>query len=139
MSSPKEWLIDYCNKTIKNTKYRCLKHRQACKRTLDLLEREDIYFDEEQADNVVKFFALLRHSKGVLSGKPIVLEGLSKFIAYCIYGFKYVETDYRLYRKAFISMGRKGQKSQKMSLLLQTQMEASLFMDLQKVTISPNL
>ena len=112
MISPKEWLINYCNETIKNTKYRCLKHRQACKRTLDLLEREDIYFDEEQADNVVKFFALLRHSKGVLSGKPIVLDGLSKFIAYCIYGFKFVETDYRVYRKAFISMGRKGQKSQ---------------------------
>ena len=37
-----------------------------------------------------------------------------------------------------LKMIRKGQKSQKTSQLLQTQMEALLFMDLQKVAINPN-
>ena len=110
--TPREWLINYCNETISNTKYRCLKHRQACQRCLDMLNKEHIYFDEEQADNVIKFFTYLKHSKGVMSGKPIILDGLSKFIAYNIYGFKYKKNDYRVFRKAFISMGRKGQKSQ---------------------------
>lgn len=112
MSGAREWLINYCNETIANTKYRCKKHRQACQRCLNLLEENHIYFDEKQAENVVKFFTYLHHSKGVLAGKPIILDGLSKFIAYNIYGFKYKETGYRVYRKAFISMGRKGQKSQ---------------------------
>ncbi len=110
--TPREWLINYCNETISNTKYRCLKHRQACQRCLDMLKKEHVYFDEEQADNVIKFFTYLKHSKGVMSGKPIILDGLSKFIAYNIYGFKYKKNDYRVFRKAFISMGRKGQKSQ---------------------------
>ena len=96
--TPREWLINYCNETISNTKYRCLKHRQACQRCLDMLKKEHIYFDEEQADNVIKFFTYLKHSKGVMSGKPIILDGLSKFIAYNIYGFKYKKNDYRVFR-----------------------------------------
>lgn len=111
--TPREWLVNYCEETIANEKYRCKKHRQACKRCLDMLKDNDKwYFDEAGAENIVKFFALLHHSKGVISGKPIILDGLSKFIVYNLYGFKYYHKDYRVFRKAFISMGRKGQKSQ---------------------------
>lgn len=113
----KEWLVKYCNETIENEKYRCKKHRQACKRCLDMLyeaEKDncEYYFNEAEVERVLKFFTFLHHSKGVIAGNPIILDGLSKFIACNIYGFLYKETDYRIFKTAFISMGRKGQKSQ---------------------------
>lgn len=115
--SPRDWLIKYCNETIADKKYRCTKHRQSCKKCLEMLEKSEdednsYYFDNKQAENIVSFFAMLRHSKGVIAGKPIIVDGLSKYILYNIYGFKQRATDYRLITKAFISMGRKGQKSQ---------------------------
>lgn len=113
----REWLREYCNQTIKNTKYRCTKHRQACQRCLDMLnkaEDEDnyYYFNDVKAERVVKFFTKLYHSKGVIAGQPIILDGLAKFVAYNLYGFLRRESDYRVFNKAFISMSRKGMKSQ---------------------------
>lgn len=113
----KEWLINYCNETIENEKYRCKKHRQACQRCLDMLKETEneeclYYFDEYRADRVINFFTYLKHSKGVLAGQNIVLDGLSKFVAYNLYGFLYKKTMYRVFKKAFVTMGRKGQKSQ---------------------------
>ena len=113
----REELIKYCNFTI-NHEFRCKKHKQACKRFLDDLKRADedkecpFYFDEVEANKVLSFFKYLKHSKGVLAGQPIVLTGLSKFVACNIYGFYLKKNGYRRFRKAFISMGRKGQKSQ---------------------------
>ena len=43
-------------------------------------------WDEERAQNIVDWFALLRHSKGVLAGQPIVLTDWQKFFLCQIYG-----------------------------------------------------
>lgn len=112
-----EELINYCNFTIEH-EFRCKKHKQACRRFLEDLERVKndeecpFYWNEEEAQKALNFFTYLKHSKGVLAGKPIILEGLSKFICCNIYGFYLKKNGYRRFRKAFISMARKGQKSQ---------------------------
>lgn len=92
----------------------CKKHKQACKRFLDDLERKDwdYYWNEEQAEKIVKWFSYLRHSKGVLAGQPIILTTSQKFFLCQLYGWRNKKTDYKRFTKAFKEIGRKNAKSQ---------------------------
>ena len=78
-------LIQYCNDCLADrqvSKYEdyisCEKHKNAVSRLLRDFEREKtegypFVFVEDEAQKIVDWFSLLRHSKGVLSGKPIEL------------------------------------------------------------------
>ncbi|GCD10582.1 terminase large subunit [Clostridium tagluense] len=120
----KEELILYCNNCLED-KYindyedyiSCKKHKQACKRFLNDLDRiGDIdfyyYWNEEEAEKIVKWFYYLRHSKGVLSGKPINLTIWQKFDLCQIYGWRHDTTGYKRFSKSFIEVARKNAKSQ---------------------------
>ena len=69
-------------------------------------------WDEERAQNIVDWFALLRHSKGVLAGQPIVLTDWQKFFLCQIYGWRRLEDGRRRFKKSFVECGRKNAKSQ---------------------------
>lgn len=110
---------------IKEYSYKCItgkipsgqKHKWACQRLLDDLERvgdpEFPYiWDEQQAEKIVKWFALLKHTKGTLAGKPIELTSWQKFRECQIYGWIHRETGRRRFKKAFTEVARKNGKSQ---------------------------
>lgn len=93
------------------------KHVWACERFLRDLERigtpEFPYiWDEQRADKIVKWFALLKHTKGALAGTPIILTPWQKFRECQIYGWIHRETGRRRFRKAFTEVARKNAKSQ---------------------------
>ena len=93
------------------------KHKWACKRLLRDFERiGDADFpyiwDDDQAEEIVSWFALLRHSKGVLAGQPIQLTDWQKFTLCQIYGWRHKDTGRRRFTIAFIEVGRKNAKSQ---------------------------
>lgn len=93
------------------------KHIWACKRFLNDLERvgtEDFPYiwDEERAQKIVKWFALLRHNKGSLAGQPIQLTDWQKFRECQIYGWRHKDTGYKRFKKAFTEVARKNAKSQ---------------------------
>lgn len=93
------------------------KHIWACQRFLsdaDCAERGDFlyYWDEEAAENIVDWFALLRHSKGALSGQPIELTTWQKFRLCQLYGWKRKKDGRRRFRKSFVEVARKNAKSQ---------------------------
>ena len=69
-------------------------------------------WNEEAAQNIVDWFALLRHSKGVLAGQPIVLTPWQKFRLCQLYGWRNKETGYKRFRKTFTEVARKNAKSQ---------------------------
>ena len=78
----------------------CQTHKWACKRFLDDLKRSQdddcwFYWDDEQAKSIVKWFALLRHSKGELAGTPIILNGWQKFVMCQLYGWRRKDTGRR--------------------------------------------
>jgi phage terminase large subunit-like protein len=93
------------------------KHIWACNRFLSDLDRIGspdfpYLWDEKHAENIVKWFALLKHSKGDLAGQPIRLTPWQMFRECQIYGWRHRETGLRRFRKAFTEVGRKNAKSQ---------------------------
>ena len=69
-------------------------------------------WDEERAQNIVDWFRLLRHSKGVLAGQTVILTDWQKFFLCQIYGWRRLEDGRRRFRKSFVECGRKNAKSQ---------------------------
>lgn len=123
-----EQLIQYANNCIEDkyiSEYEDYisgeKHKWACIRFLNdvkkiglntLKEPFPFVWDEEEAQKIVEWFKLLRHSKGVLAGKPIELNPWQMFTVCQIYGWRYKDTGYRRFNKSFIEVGRKNAKSQ---------------------------
>lgn len=122
-----EELIDYSNKCLNDVRVSeyedyisCKKHKWACKRFLDDIERSKteecfFYWDEDEARNIVDWFSLLRHSKGELAGKPIVLNSWQKFVLCQLYGWRIKDTGFKRFRQMFTEVGRKNAKSQMLS------------------------
>lgn len=123
-NSIKEELIQYCNFCINDTyitEYEdyisCNLHKLACNRFLNDLKRignDDFPYiwDEVEAQKIVTWFQYLRHSKGELSGQPIVLNSWQKFNLCQIYGWKHKDTGYKRFTKSFCEVARKNAKSQ---------------------------
>ena len=113
----KQELIYYAKGCINGKTISCTKHKQACQRFLDDLERakqKDCPFiwNESEAQKIVKWFSYLKHSKGVLAGQPIELTTVQKFDLCQIYGWRKRGTKYRRFNKAYMQKARKNAKSQ---------------------------
>jgi phage terminase large subunit-like protein len=86
----------------------------ACRRQLHDLETAEsrgFYFDEDAAVLVIKFFSLLKHSKGEWAGQPILLEPWQQFMIWVLFGWKKFEDDTRRFRTAYLEVARKNGKS----------------------------
>ncbi|MCH1984559.1 terminase large subunit [Ruminococcus sp. OA3] len=110
-------LISYAKDCIDGKIISNKKHKWACMRLLRDVEQmgnEEFPYswNEEAAQNIVDWFALLRHSKGVLSGQPIHLTLWQKFRLCQIYGWKHKKTGYKRFKKSFTEVARKNAKSQ---------------------------
>ncbi len=113
----KQELIKYCQDCLKDKIPSCQKHKWACKRFLNDLEKskEKSYpykWNEREAGLIVDWFKLLRHSKGILAGQPIALTTWQKFSLCQIYGWRNKKTGYKRFKKSFVEVARKNAKSQ---------------------------
>lgn len=69
-------------------------------------------FDEDIATRAVLFFPLCcRHSIGEWDGEPLELAPWQKFIVWTIFGWRNIQTGFRRFRKAYISVARKAGKT----------------------------
>lgn len=121
-----EELIEYANNCIQDARISenedyisCKKHKWACMRFLNDLKRAGAntgdfpyVWNEEEAQKIVDWFLLLRHSKGELSGEPIRLTAWEKFDLCQIYGWRHRETGRKRFKQSFTEVGRKNAKSQ---------------------------
>ncbi|MGG0757681.1 terminase large subunit [Brevibacillus laterosporus] len=113
----RQWLIDYCKDVLSGEIIACQKHKQACQRFLDDIEREGMedfpyIFDEEKAIRFLEWMTLFKHTKGVLAGKHIQPHDIQVFVFSNIYGWVHKDTGYRRFKKAYWQVGRKNAKSQ---------------------------
>lgn len=110
----REELINYANDCISGKIISCEKHKWACERYLkDIKNTEfEFYWNEEEAQRVVKWFSYLRHSKGVLAKQPIILTTWQKFLICQIYGWREKTTNRKRFKTGFIEVARKQAKSQ---------------------------
>ena len=96
----------------------CQKHKWACERFLRDVERMETdpeypyTWDEEKAEEIVKWFHLLRHRTGVLAGKPIDLTMWQKFRHCQLYGWRRKADGKNRCRKSVTEVARKNGKSQ---------------------------
>lgn len=113
----KQELITYAKRCISGKIISCTKHKWACQRFLNDLERaknKDCPFvwNESEAQKIVKWFGYLKHSKGVLAGQPINLITVQKFNLCQIYGWRKRGTNLRRFNKSYTQKARKNAKSQ---------------------------
>src|SRR5690606_4133734 len=70
------------------------------------------YFDEDEAEHKRNFICLMRHTDAEWRGKPFNLQPFQAFIIDNIFGWRRVDDDSRRFRRAYISMARKGAKTE---------------------------
>ncbi len=115
-------MINYSNDIISNKIVSCQKHKWACQRFLDDLEKSknnesEWIFDESKADRFLKFMTLFKHRIGILAGQHIDPHIIQIFIFGNIYGWVNRETGLRRFRKCYWQVGRKNAKSQSMAIV----------------------
>lgn len=87
--------------------------RQACERhlrDLDAGHERGLTFDADDADRAVRFFHLLKHSKGEWAGKDFALEPWQAFIVGSLFGWKR-EDGTRRFRTGYLEVARKNGKT----------------------------
>jgi phage terminase large subunit-like protein len=126
-----EELTAYAHDCIDGKIISCRKHKQACARFLRDLSRTGWKYEwvEEEARRIVTWFTYLRHSKGVLAGKPIDLTISQKFFICQLYGWREKGTGYKRFVSAFKMVARKNAKSQEQAgcLLYELAVESTKF------------
>ena len=113
----KQELIKYAKQCIADKIPSCTKHKWACRRFLNDIERAKntkcpFVWNEDEAQRIVKWFGLLKHSKGVLAGQFINLTVSQKFGLCQIYGWRRRADGMRRFNKSYQQKGRKNAKSQ---------------------------
>lgn len=89
--------------------------RMAVERHVDDLKNAHVRglkFDEERATEACDYFpGIGRHTLGEWDREPFVLSGWQAFIVWVVFGWKWIKSGHRRYRKAFIEIARKNGKS----------------------------
>lgn len=83
----------------------------ACERHFRDLERNDIVWKEEEAARAIGFIQAMRHVKGTLCRRKIVLEPWQIFFVGSIYGWYKKDSNARRFREAHLNIARKSGKS----------------------------
>lgn len=102
---------EYAESVVSGQIVACKAIKQACQRYLDWFNRDDIYFDTEKADKVIRFLTKLKHYSGKTANeffKPTLCE---MWCIYAIFGFYWVSDNTRVTQKALIMVSRKFGKS----------------------------
>lgn len=75
------------------------------------LERDDIYFDHDEAERVLKFCGFITHHKGALAGQPFKVEPWEAFILCSVICWKWKATGLRRFKEALVFIPRKNGKT----------------------------
>ena len=81
--------------------------RLAVKRFNSFMDREDMYFDEDEVDRAVDFISIIKHFLGKSAGKNFILEPWQEWFIAFILGFKWKDTGYRVVRNVYFQVARK--------------------------------
>jgi len=101
----------------------CKWEKLACQRHLRDLRRSKsdkwfpYTFDESRADRIFKWFAICRHVRGPLAGKPIELAPWQQFVLGCVFGWVHKQHGGRRFKTAYIRVARGNTKSTMMSAI----------------------
>lgn len=106
--------LDYANSILDDKDQNtigCEFVKQACRRFINDLSREDIYLDNEAARTWCENLEKFTHVKGQWKGKLFKLSEWQIFITVNLFGFKWTHNKKRRFRDAYIEVPRKNGKS----------------------------
>ncbi len=105
--------IEYADKVLGGTIPACEYVKQACNRFISDLKRNDIYLNQDKANEWCLFLEKLPHVKGrwAAAGDKLVLGDWQIFATVNIFGFYNTDTDRRRFREVYIEVPRKNGKS----------------------------
>jgi len=83
----------------------------ACKRYQSFLQRKDMYFDAAKVQHVISFISNIKHFKDDDAGKNFILTDWQEFCIASIFGFKWIDSDKRVTKNAFLLMAKKNGKT----------------------------
>lgn len=106
-----EWCHKYAHDVVTGKIIACKWIKLACARHLHDLTRDDLYFDEDEAQLVVDWFELIPITDGLEVGQATVLFPWQIFMVCCLAAWKYKATGLRKYKYAYVQVARKGGKS----------------------------
>jgi phage terminase large subunit-like protein len=118
-AAPSDPVSAYARTVLDGAVPACKWVRLACERHFRDLERQQTaafpyWLDAAEADKRIRFFSVLRHSKGKSwAGKPFTLEPWQQFIVGTLFGWKRTADNLRRFRTAYESIPRKNGKSTK--------------------------
>lgn len=95
----------------------CKLVKLACQRFINFLNNDEVYFDKEAVNRVIKFCGKLKHFSGVYQSRPFILESWQKFCFQYVYGLKWKHNNRRITRTFILSVGRKNGKSSLLSAM----------------------
>jgi len=72
--------------------------------------KRGLYFDEEEAERVLRFFAFLRHSKGEWGGQAFILSPWEQAYLWVLFGWRKKDGS-RRFRISYLEVARKNGKS----------------------------
>ena len=72
--------------------------------------KRGLYFDEEEAERVLRFFDFLRHSKGEWGGQAFILSPWQQAYLWVLFGWRKKDGS-RRFRISYLEIGRKNGKS----------------------------
>lgn len=101
----------YANDILTGNIKSCEAIRLACERYVKWFDREDIFLDEDEIDNKIRFISMMKHSTGKHNGKPFILLDWQSWVIANIFGWKYKETNLRVINNVFIMISRKAGKT----------------------------
>ncbi|MDU2085994.1 terminase large subunit [Clostridium perfringens] len=115
-------IYTYAEEVVNGKVVACEKHKWACKRFIEdinKIQKEEFpyYFDLDEVLDFYEWARLFKHRTGIVKGQRIEIIPWQLFIAGNLFGWKNKKTDFRRFKKAFISVGRKNAKSELLSLI----------------------
>ncbi len=85
--------------------------RNACRRHIDDLKRDDLFFNADDAAKALRFFeGRLKLSEGQFENQPFNAAPSQAFIIGCLFGWKKLD-GFRRFRRAYIEQGKGNGKS----------------------------
>lgn len=109
--------IQYAQNVIDNKILACKWIKLACERFMSLFYRDDIYFDYDDVDMKIRFVGKMKHFVDEFADKPFILYDWQQWIFAGIFGFKYINTGYRVTKNVLLFISRKNGKSSLASAL----------------------
>lgn len=103
--------IQYCEGVLSGDILACKWIRLACERFKSWFDKDDRYFDYDDVDRRIRFVAKMKHTGDDFAGKPFILLPWQQFCFAGIFGWKYVETGYRVCQNVLLEITRKNGKT----------------------------